>query len=43
MRKHIGWYIKGLKNCSKVKDSINKEVDKDKVLNILEEYRKEFV
>ncbi|BDR87943.1 tRNA dihydrouridine synthase DusB [Clostridium tetani] len=43
MRKHIGWYIKGLKNCSKVKDTINKEVDKDKVLNILEEYRKEFV
>lgn len=43
MRKHISWYIKGLKNCTKVKDTVNKEADKDKVLNILEEYRKELV
>ncbi|NME95080.1 tRNA dihydrouridine synthase DusB [Clostridium cochlearium] len=43
MRKHIGWYIKGLKNCSRIKDIINKELDKDKVLNILKEYKKEFV
>ncbi|MBV1818999.1 tRNA dihydrouridine synthase DusB [Clostridium cochlearium] len=43
MRKHIGWYIKGLKNCSRIKDVINKELDKDKVLNILKEYKKEFV
>lgn len=43
MRKHIGWYIKGLKNCSKVKDNINKEVDKKKVLNMLKEYKNELV
>lgn len=43
MRKHISWYIKGLKNCSIIKDTINKEANKDRVLNILEEYKKELV
>ncbi|MCC3870085.1 tRNA dihydrouridine synthase DusB [Terrisporobacter mayombei] len=38
MRKHIGWYLKGLKNSAKYKDQINKITDYKEVIAMLEEY-----
>jgi len=38
MRKHIGWYLKGLTNSVEVKNRINVEYDVEKVIKILEEY-----
>lgn len=38
MRKHIAWYLKGLKNSSAAKDAINKETTIAGVLKILKEY-----
>ena len=40
MRKHIAWYLKGLKNSSVAKDAINKETTLDGVTKILNEYFK---
>lgn len=40
MRKHIAWYIKGIKNCTDIKNAVNMEKSADKVLEILEEYKK---
>lgn len=39
MRKHIGWYIKGVKNCTEIKNSVNTEKRIDNVFNILKEYK----
>lgn len=41
MRKHIAWYIKGLKNCTKIKNMINYEQQASQIINILEEYKEE--
>lgn len=38
MRKHIGWYIKGLRDCTEVKNKINKEKTAKGVYYILEKY-----
>ena len=38
MRKHIAWYLKGLKNSSVAKDAINKETTQEGVLKIIKEY-----
>lgn len=38
MRKHIGIYLKGLKNCAEVRDKINHIKESKEVLNILKEY-----
>ena len=38
MRKHIAWYLKGLKNSSVAKDAINKETTYSGVVKILEQY-----
>ena len=38
MRKHIAWYLKGLKNSTYVKDRINREENIDEVIKILKEY-----
>ena len=38
MRKHIAWYLKGLKNSSVAKDAINKETTYEGVLKILKQY-----
>ena len=38
MRKHIGWYLKGLKNSAKYRDQINKITDYKEVIAMLEEY-----
>lgn len=40
MRKHIAWYLKGLRNSSVAKDLINKETTYDGVVKILDEYFK---
>jgi len=40
MRKHISWYLKGLKNSTYVKDEINKLTEKEKVIDTLKEYKK---
>jgi len=40
IRKHIGWYLKGLKDCSKVRRKINYASSKDEVENILLSYLK---
>lgn len=37
MRKHIGWYIKGLKNSARYRDEINKLVDYQSVIDKLNE------
>ena len=38
MRKHIAWYLKGIKNSSYIKDKINREEDIEKVKEILKEF-----
>lgn len=39
MRKHLSWYIKGLKNSSKIRDELNKINKIDEVMDELEKYR----
>jgi tRNA-dihydrouridine synthase B len=39
MRKHIGWYIKGLKYCTEIRNKINILSDSKKVEEILVEYK----
>jgi tRNA-dihydrouridine synthase B len=39
MRKHISWYLKGMKNSTYVKDRINKLTKKDEIIKTLEEYK----
>lgn len=38
MRKHIAWYIKGLRDSTTVRELINKAQTKEKLLNLLDEY-----
>jgi tRNA-dihydrouridine synthase B len=38
MRKHIAWYLKGLKNSTYIKDQINREEDIEKVKQLLIEF-----
>ena len=39
MRKHIIWYIKGIKNCTEVKNAINTTNTRDKMVLILNNYK----
>lgn len=39
MRKHIGWYIKGLSGNKEIKDKINYEKESTNVLKILRDYK----
>lgn len=39
MRKHLSWYIKGLKNSSKIRDLVNKLNTIEEVMDALEEYK----
>ncbi len=41
MRKHAAWYIKGLRNCSNVKDELNSSESRDEMKKILLDYRKQ--
>jgi len=38
MRKHLCWYLKNQKNSSQIRQRINVEEDREKVIEILEEY-----
>lgn len=40
MRKHIAWYVKGLKNSTDIKNMVNYEKSLRNVLQILENYKK---
>lgn len=42
MRKHAGWYIKGLKNSSDIRNKINKITASDELFNVLNEYLEYF-
>jgi tRNA-dihydrouridine synthase B len=39
MRKHIGWYIKGMKNCTDIKNEVNAEKSVEGVIRILNNYK----
>jgi tRNA-dihydrouridine synthase B len=43
LRKHIAWYLKGLKNSSQIKESINHADNIEKVKQILREYEKQLI
>lgn len=38
MRKHIAWYLKGLRNAVRIREEINGMEDPDEVVKMLEEY-----
>lgn len=38
MRKHIAWYIKGMVNCSIIRDNINRIEKKEELIKVLQEY-----
>ena len=38
MRKHIAWYVKGLRNAAKIRNSVNRAVTIDDLVLILENY-----
>lgn len=38
MRKHIAWYVKGLENATKIRNSINQIYNKDVLLSTLDEF-----
>ncbi|MDO5026213.1 MAG: tRNA dihydrouridine synthase DusB [Tissierellia bacterium] len=42
MRKHIAWYIKGLRGANKLKNEINMRKEIDQVFDLLENFRKEY-
>lgn len=41
MRKHVAWYLKGLRGSNPVKDKINHMDNIDEIFDLLEEYRQE--
>ena len=40
MRKHLAWYVKGLPECTKIKDLIFKLQDYNEIITALEKYQK---
>lgn len=43
MRKHIAWYLKGLKNSTYVKDIVNRLDEREKIEEVLNEYKKTLI
>lgn len=41
MRKHIAWYLKGLKNASAIRDMVNRIEGKDEIERLLLDYKNE--
>ena len=39
MRKHASWYIKGLKNCTEIKNKMNVEENAERVIEMLNDYK----
>lgn len=42
MRKHAGWYIKGMKNASEIRNKINKITQADELFNLLNIYLEDY-
>ena len=42
MRKHFPWYLKGMSNSGKVKIALNKADTVDQILNIINEYIRDY-
>lgn len=38
MRKHLAWYLKGMKESNEIKNMINKMDDKEEIIKLLQEY-----
>lgn len=43
MRKQVAWYIKGIKNCTEIKCSINSAQSSEKAIEILEKYKQKLL
>lgn len=43
IRKHIAWYLKGIRNSSIVKDKINRAENKEKLKMIISQFREEWL
>lgn len=41
MRKHVGWYIKGLANATKIREEVNKLKSKEEIFALLNKYKNE--
>ena len=41
MRKHIAWYLKGMPYASKIKNKVNQIFEKDKLISLLDDYKKQ--
>ncbi|RQD69807.1 MAG: tRNA dihydrouridine synthase DusB [Halanaerobium sp. MSAO_Bac5] len=41
MRKHIAWYLKGMPYASKIKNKVNNTFEKEKVITLLADYKKQ--
>lgn len=39
MRKHIAWYVKGLKGCTEIKNRVNSATTYEEVIDLLKEYK----
>ncbi|AGB40158.1 putative TIM-barrel protein, nifR3 family [Halobacteroides halobius DSM 5150] len=42
MRKHASWYLKGLRNCTAIKDKINQTQSKEEMKELLIKYQAQF-
>jgi tRNA-dihydrouridine synthase B len=42
MRKHAGWYTKGMKNSSDIRNNINKITSSNELINLLDSYLKNY-
>ncbi len=42
MRKHIAWYVKGMKNCTEIKDMVNRAVTYDDMCRMLMDYKLQY-
>jgi tRNA-dihydrouridine synthase B len=43
MRKHIAWYLKGMKDATAIRDKVNRMTDKEEIKNLLMEYREKLM
>lgn len=43
MRKHIAWYIKGLKNCTEIKNQVNSATTYEEMSSLLKNYKLNYI
>jgi len=41
MRKHIGWYFKGLPDAARMRDRVNQLTEAETILSLLDEYERD--